>query len=82
MRPKVASRLPPAHLHAAAKLAWTDIVGLQGRSSQGSDADLERAAVLLATGRAWPSRLFFFFSPLLRKCSKTASRAPATWQLS
>jgi hypothetical protein len=52
MRPKVASRRPPAHLHAAAKLAWTDIVGLQGRGAQGSDAELAVAAVLLASFRA------------------------------
>ena len=49
--PKVASRRPPAYLHAAAKLAWTVIVGLQGQRPQGSDAEVEIAAVLLASFR-------------------------------
>ena len=50
-RPKLTSRRPPAYLHAAAKYAWTDIAGLLGRRSHGSDAELELAAVLLARFR-------------------------------
>ena len=51
VRPKVATRDPPAHLHAAAKLAWIDIRCLQGQRPQGSDAEVEIAAVLLASFR-------------------------------
>jgi hypothetical protein len=51
LRQRVTSRRPPDHLHTAAKIAWSDIVGMQGLRATSSDAELELAAVLLARYR-------------------------------